>query len=246
MAQKVTIITTTYNDGEHLEEVARAVYSQDYENIEYIIVNGGDDAKTDEVIEKVRNLFGDRLKVIKEHDKGIYDAINKGIRAATGDIIGCCFDFYASDNVISRFVDIIEKEGTDGVHADLNYVKDGRIVRRWHQGTGSIRSGWMPGHPTLYLKRKIYKKFGLYKEDYKVAADYEFMVRILGRKKVRLSYIPEVMINMNYGGTSNNSFGAYMLSLKEGHRALKENDISFACVTDALRIVRVLTQFSVR
>lgn len=101
----------------------------------------------------------------------------------------------------------------------------------------------MPGHPTLYLRREVYERFGVYKTDYRIAADYEFMVRILYRKQVTLSYLPEILIYMSHGGTSTNSLGAYVESLKEGHRALKENEVSFAWFTDLCRIMRVLTQF---
>lgn len=243
MSLKVSVITTTYNDAGHLEAVAERVMGQTYENLEYIIVNGGSDASTEDVIAKIRDKMKDRLIVIAGKDKGIYDAINKGIRAASGDIIGCCFDEFTRKDAIAKLVGAIETEGTDGVHADLCYVQDGKIVRRWHQGQGNMRTGWMPGHPTLYLRKKVYEKYGLYKEDYKIASDYEFMVRVLWDKSTKLSYIPENLIHMQYGGTSNNSLGAYILSLKEGHRALKENGVKFAFVTDICRTMRVLLQF---
>lgn len=243
MSLKVSIITTNYNDADNLEKIIKQVKSQDYENIEYIIVDGASTDKSAEVIEAAREYFGERLKTVSEKDTGIYNAINKGIRLATGDIIGCCFDRFTGPDVISKMVAIIEKENTDGVHADLYYMKDGKIVRKWHQGQGNLRTGWMPGHPTLYLKKEIYEKYGGYKEDYKVSADYEFMVRILKEKQTKLSYIPEVLIHMSYGGTSNNSLSAYLLSLKEGHRALRENKVHFAWFTDMCRTFRVLLQF---
>ncbi|MBQ0042033.1 MAG: glycosyltransferase [Lachnospiraceae bacterium] len=243
MSFKVSVITTTYNDAEHLKSVATKVMQQDYDNLEYIIVNGGEDIETDKVIELVRSRLGDKLKVITGKDTGIYNAINKGLAAATGDVIGCCFDDFTQKSSLRKLVEAIENEGTDGVHADLCYVQDGKIVRRWHQGQGNLRTGWMPGHPTLYLKKEIYEKYGLYKEDYKIAADYEFMVRILWKKDTKLSYVPENLINMQYGGTSNNSLSAYLISLKEGHRALKENGVKFAFITDICRTMRVLFQF---
>ena len=125
-----------------------------------------------------------------------------------------------------------QKEGTDGVHGDLCYMDGDRIVRKWHQGQGVIRSGWMPGHPTLYLKKEVYDRFGLYRTDYRISGDYEFMVRILYRKEVTLSYLPEILIYMSHGGTSTNSLGAYVESMMEGHRALVENHVPLAWVTD--------------
>ena len=241
--KKVSIITTTYNDSANLRKTIRQIEAQDYENIEYIIVDGASKDDTLEVIADAKERFGERLIWISEKDSGIYDAINKGIRLASGDIIGLCFDQFATPDVISKMVAIMEKEGTDGVHGDLDFVDGEKIVRKWRQGQGNIRTGWMPGHPTLYLKKEVYENFGLYKTDYRISADYEYMIRILKDGKVKLSYIPEVLIKMFHGGTSTNGLGAYLEGLKEGHRALKENGVKFAFVTDLLRILRVLRQF---
>ena len=241
---KVSIITTTYNDKENLKKIIAQVKNQDYENIEYVIVDGGSTDGTLEVIAEAAEYFGDRLKWISEKDKGIYDAINKGIRLSTGDILGCCFDQYAGPDVISKMVTIMEKEGTDGVHGDLYYMEGDKVVRYWHQGQGNISFGWMPGHPTLYLRKSVYDKYGLYKTDYRISADYEFMIRILKDDKVKLSYLPEVLIYMSHGGTSTNSLGAYLAGMKEGHRALRENGVRFAWFTDLCRTLRVLAQFA--
>ena len=241
--KKVSIITTTYNDSANLRKTIKQIEAQDYENIEYIIVDGASKDDTLEVIGEAKKRFGDRLVWISEKDKGIYDAINKGLKLATGDYIGLCFDQFASKDVISKMVSIMEKEGTDGVHGDLDYVDGEKIVRKWRNGQGDIRKGWMPGHPTLYLKREVYETYGPYKTDYRISADYEYMIRILKDGQVKLSYIPEVLIKMSHGGTSTNSLGAYLEGMKEGHRALKENGVKFAFVTDMLRTLRVLKQF---
>ena len=241
--KKVSIITTTYNDSANLRKTIQQVEAQDYENIEYIIVDGASKDDTLQVIAEAKERFGDRLVWISEKDSGIYDAINKGLRLATGDFIGLCFDQFASPDVISKMVSIMEKEGTDGVHGDLDYVDGEKIVRKWRQGQGNIRTGWMPGHPTLYLRKEVYETYGFYKTDYRISADYEYMIRILKDGKVKLSYIPEVLIKMAHGGTSTNSLGAYLEGMKEGHRALKENGVKFAFVTDLLRVLRVLRQF---
>lgn len=243
MNKKVTIITSTYNDARNLQRTIEQVKRQDYGNIEYIIVDGGSQDGTEQVIGAAREFFGERLIVIRERDSGIYDALNKGIRASTGDIIGCCFDAFTGTDVISKMVSIMEKEHTDGVHGDLNYMDGDRIVRKWRQGQGKMRFGWLPGHPTLYLKKEVYDAYGLYKEDYRVAGDYEFMVRVLWKGGIKLSYLPRVLIHMSCGGTSNSSPGAYLLSLKEGHRALRENGVILPVFTDICRIMRVLWQF---
>lgn len=240
---KVSIVTTTYNDRENLEKIIRQVRSQDYENLEYIIVDGGSADGTLEVIREAQKDFGQRLKWISQPDKGIYDALNKGLKMSSGEILGCCFDEFAGPDVVAKMVDIMEREGTDGVHGDLDYVDGDRVVRRWRQGQGKLVFGWMPGHPTLYLRRSVYENFGYYRTDYRISADYEFMIRILKDGKVRLSYLPEVLIRMSHGGTSTNSLRAYLAGMKEGHRALKENGIPMAAFTDFCRILRVLAQF---
>ena len=243
---KVSVVTTTYNDIENLKRILAEVKKQTYPNIEHIIVDGGSTDGTVDLLKELEEKEPGRISWMSEKDNGIYDAINKGICMATGDIVGCCFDRYADEGVLMRMVEIIEKEGTDGVHGDLCYMDGDRIVRKWHQGQGVIRSGWMPGHPTLYLKKEVYDRFGLYRTDYRISGDYEFMVRILYRKEVTLSYLPEILIYMSHGGTSTNSLRAYVESMMEGHRALVENHVPFAWVTDLCRVVRVLSQFVIR
>ena len=243
---KVSVVTTTYNDIENLKRILAEVKKQTYPNIEHIIVDGGSTDGTVDLLKELEEKEPGRISWMSEKDNGIYDAINKGICMATGDIVGCCFDRYADEGVLMRMVEIMEKEGTDGVHGDLCYMDGDRIVRKWHQGQGVIRSGWMPGHPTLYLKKEVYDRFGLYRTDYRISGDYEFMVRILYRKEVTLSYLPEILIYMSHGGTSTNSLGAYVESTMEGHRALVENHVPFAWVTDLCRVVRVLSQFVIR
>ena len=243
--QKVSVITMTYNDRWHLERCAARVLKQDYENLEYIVVDGGSTDGTKEFLEQLKEAHGDKVRYISEPDKGLYDALNKGIRMATGDIIGLMCDEFADDAVVSRMVATMQKEKTDGVHGNINYVSGDKVIRRWRMGQGTIRSGWMPGHPTLYLKKEVYETYGLYKTDYKIAADYEFMIRILKDKKVKLSYMDEVLVHMFHGeeSTSTGDFGSYLRSLREGHRALKENHVAFAWCVDVCRIMRVLIQF---
>ena len=243
MTPKVSIITTTYNDADHLEKVVQRVHEQDYPEIEYIIVDGGSTDRTPEVIGQAKALFGERLVWISEKDNGIYDAINKGLKLATGEIVGLMFDNFATDHVVSEMVEVMEKEGTDGVHGDLDYVDGERIVRKWRMGEGTIRQGWMPGHPTLYLRRQVYEKYGNYKTDYRIAADYEFIVRILKDDEVKLSYLPKVLVKMFYGGTSTGSFSSYVDSFMESLRALKENRVKHPLWINLRRTVRVLGQF---
>lgn len=243
---KVSIITTTYNDIDNLKKIIDEVKKQDYTNIEHVVVDGGSDDGSVQLLKEYQEKYAERVVYISEKDNGIYDAINKGIRLSTGDIIGCCFDTYANEHVISDMVQVMEKEHTDGVHGDLYYMEGDKVVRYWKQGQGKIRSGWMPGHPTLYLRRSVYDTYGLYKTDYRISADYEFMVRILKDDKIKLSYINDVLIYMSNGGTSTSGMSAYIRSLQEGHRALKENHVKMAWLIDLKRIMRVFKQFIVK
>ncbi len=249
MSKKVSVITTTYQDLSHLKEVVEGIKKQDYDHIEYIIVDGGSKDGTVEFLKaqeaEFTELPGWEYKWISEPDKGIYDAINKGIHMATGDIVGTAFDKFASEDVLSRMVATIERDDTDGVHGDLLYVnEEDKPVRTWVMGNKqTIKDGWMPAHPTLYLKKEIYDKYGVYKTDYKIAADYEYMVRILWDGSVKLSYIPEVLIHMFYGGTSSGGLSNYVHSFVESHRALKENHVPFAFFICTKRTIKVLLQF---
>ena len=152
---KVSVVTTTYNGCSHLGRTMEGVLRQDYGNLEYIVVDGASSDGTRELLREMEEPFGGRLRWISEPDQGIYDALNKGIRMAQGDIIGCCFDYFTVPSAIRRMAEAIEREGTDGVHADLVYKDGDRVVRTWRQGQGKIRFGWMPGHPTLYLRREV-------------------------------------------------------------------------------------------
>ena len=236
----ISVITVCYNAEKEIVATLQSVKEQTFTEYEYIIIDG---ASKDKTLEVISQSGVTPTHLISERDKGIYDAISKGLKLCTGDYIGTCFDQFAGSDVISKMVAIMEKEGTDGVHGDLNYMEGDKIVRKWRQGQGNIRTGWMPGHPTLYLKKEVYETYGFYKTDYRISADYEFMIRILKDGKVKLSYIPEVLIKMAHGGTSTNSLRAYLEGMKEGNRALRENGVKFAFVTDMLRTLRVLKQF---
>ena len=166
---------------------------------------------------------------------------------ATGDYLIVANDLLAKKDSLSRLAAALEDGEYVGAHADLVYAEEGSVVRRyWHMGNGHrLWTGWMPGHPALLLKREIYEKYGFYKTDYRIAADYEFMVRFLKDKEYRLAYVPDVLVRMYYGGTSTAQFSDYVDSFREGVRALRENrtPLPVALFTTALRTIRVLSQF---
>ena len=216
---------------------------QTNKDFEYIIVDGGSTDETIDIVKSYESEFFGRLKWVSEKDKGIYDAMNQGYALASGDYILFFNDTFTKADAITTMVSALENNTECvGCHSDLVYEKDGHVVRRWKMGEQkSIYSGWMPGHPTLLLKREVYEKYGLYKTDYRIAADYEFMVRFLNEN--RIAYIPETLISMYYGGTSSNGIGSYFRSFTEGNRALRENGYRLCLGISVLRTVRVLLQF---
>ena len=243
--KKVSLLLTTYNSAQNLPITLESIQSQTYKKIEVVIVDGASSDATILLIEQFAKNTDLEVKWVSEPDKGLYDAMNKAYRMCTGDIIAVCNDRLCEKNAVALLVDAIEKSGKDciGAHSDLVYVEGERIVRTWHMGQGSIRQGWMPGHPTLFLKREIYEKYGEYDITYRCAADYEFMVRFLKDEKNKLAYVPKVLISMFYGGTSNAGLRNYLVSFKEGYMALRTNGVKHPLMITLKRTWRVLRQF---
>ena len=229
---KVSIITATYNSSKTIVDTLHSLESQSYKNIEYIIVDG---ASKDNTLEVIEHNCSRVSRIISEPDKGIYDALNKGIKAATGDIVGFLHsdDLFAYPEAVEDIVATFKKNKTQAVYGDLEYVsKDdtSSIVRFWKSGDfsyGKLRNGWMPPHPTFYMKRDCYNSFGLFDLDFKIAADYDSLLRYLWTNNVSLSYLPSVIIKMRVGGTSNRSLKNIYLKMKEDIKALKNNRISW-------------------
>lgn len=243
---KVSLLVSTFNSKNDISVTLDSIEMQDYPLIEVAIKDGGSTDGTLEMIKEYSQKSRHSVVFSSGKDNGIYDAMNEAYKLSSGDVIAIMNDKYTVPDAVSKMVKCLEEHPeTVGVHSDLNYLDEqGQIVRFWHMGEQkSLFSGWMPGHPTLFLKREIYEKYGFYKTDFKIAADYEFMIRFLKDRDNKLAYVPETLIAMFYGGTSNKSFGSYMISLKEGHRALTQNHIHPAFVIDCIRTCRVLLQF---
>lgn len=241
----VSLILTTYNSSENLPKTLASIEEQSYPDIEVIIKDGASDDGTVDIIRKYAAESHNKVKWVSQKDHGIYDAMNQGYGISSGELIVFFNDVFSESTVVSEMVKIIETTpACIGAHADLVYVIKERTIRKWKMGPQkNISSGWMPGHPTLFLKREIYEKYGLYHTEYQVAADYEFMIRFLKDGNNRLAYLPKVIIKMYYGGISTSGIGGYMTSLREGHKALRNNDIKNAVFIDLLRTFRVIMQF---
>ncbi|MEE4292247.1 MAG: glycosyltransferase family 2 protein [Cycloclasticus sp.] len=227
---KISIITVVRNNAETIKDAIESVLNQTYKDIEYIIIDG---KSTDGTVEIIKT-YGDKIsKFISEPDEGIYDAMNKGVLAATGDIVGIlnADDFYIDENVLSSVVEVFKKEDVDSVFADLVYVHPDNLekVVRYYSSKqfhpGKFTYGWMPAHPTFFVKRDIYEKYGLFKIDYKIAADFELLVRFLYKYKISYCYMHKVLIKMRTGGVSTKNLKSNWVLNKEIVRACYENNI---------------------
>jgi len=227
---KVSIITVTYNSADTIEDTILSVINQDYKNIEYILVDGKSTDSTFDVVNKYKSAFA---KIISEKDNGIYDALNKGIAMATGDIVGLIHadDLYASNTVISEIVNLFMREEADAVYADLNYVdrnNTSKTIRKWVSGNytdGLFYKGWMPPHPTFFVKKVCYEKYGSFNLQLKSSADYELMLRMIHVHKIKLAYLPKLAVNMRIGGQSNVSIFNRIRGNKEDKLAWQLNSI---------------------
>lgn len=233
---KVSVITVTYNSAATLKDTLESVAAQDYPDIEHVLVDG---ASKDDTVSIIRS-YPHVANWVSEKDKGLYDAINKGIAMSTGDVIGILNsdDFFPHPQVISHMVDCLRRNGSDAVYGDIAFVRPDnlrRVVRLYSSGRFQPRKfalGYMPAHPSFYVKRECYERYGLYKLDYKIAADYELLMRFIHTHGIRCAYNPEVMVYMRTGGVSNkNVWSRYVLN-KEIIRACKENGVN----TNMLRI----------
>jgi len=227
---KVSIITVVWNNKDTIKDAIDSVLSQTYQDIEYIIVDGASSDGTVKIIES----YGDKIaKFISEPDKGLYDAMNKGIKLATGDIVGILNsdDFYIDSEVIEKVVKEFESTQVDSVYADLVYVKPDnldKVVRYYdssHFNPDKFSYGWMPAHPTFFVKRWVYEKYGLFKTDYKIAADFEILARFLYTNHISYSYLNKVLIKMRVGGVSTQGLKSNYILNKEILRACEENGI---------------------
>ena len=242
---KVSIITSTFNSAKTLKNTISSVSSQTYKNIEHIFIDG---ASRDLTLNVISENCDHNYKVISEPDNGIYDALNKGVKMATGDII-CILhsdDFFYTNDALEKVVNsFIDKEVT-GIYTDLNYVskKDtSKVRRKWVSGSyfkSKIKYGWMPPHPALFLRTYIAREY-TYNIRYKISADYDFFLRIQNDKRIKLLYLPEVLICMRIGGSSNKSIYNILLKMKEDYRVIRTNNIG-GLGTLALKNIRKIPQ----
>jgi glycosyltransferase involved in cell wall biosynthesis len=245
---KISLITVTYNSGEFLEECIQSVISQSYNDLEYIIIDGGSTDPTISIIHKYKPFIS---FFITEPDLGIYDAMNKGIALATGDVIGILNgdDFFADDLVLNRIAEEFQKNKADIVYGNLWYVarqNSAKIVRKWISKSYTNRSmqyGWMPAHPTFYAKRKLFTEYGNYNLLYKSAADYDLMLRFLFKHQRSSSFVNKVFVKMRTGGVSNQSINNRLKASINDRKAMKNNGINWPWLSIVFKPLRKIEQF---
>jgi len=227
---KVSIITVCYNSVKTIKDAIDSVVNQTYNNIEYIVIDGASKDGTIDIV----SSYGEKVsKFISEPDNGIYNAMNKGIKIATGDIVGILNsdDFFNNNEVVQRIVDEFNNNNVDAIYGDVQFVKPKNLLKvvRYYSSKNfspkKFKYGFMPAHPSFYVKRSYFEKIGYYQENYKIGADYELLIRFLYNHKLKSKYLQMPFVTMRTGGVSNRSFKSYIILNNEILRACKENGI---------------------
>ncbi|WP_417273522.1 glycosyltransferase family 2 protein [Celeribacter halophilus] len=227
---KFSIITAAYNREATIGQALRSVASQSHANVEHVIIDG---ASEDRTLAEITHHKTPNMLVISEPDKGIYDALNKGLNMATGDIIGLMHsdDFFAHKDVLTNVARKFSATLSDAVYGDLDYVSaedTNKVIRHWVSGEytpDKLRRGWMPPHPALFLRKSVIDRWGGYDTSFRIAADYDSILRYFGRGNISAAYLPEVLVKMRVGGESNRSVERIIRKSREDYRALKKNEI---------------------
>ena len=231
---KISLITVTYNSDTTLKTTFDSILEQSHINYEYIVVDGASKDNTVALIKEYEPRFKNKIKWISEPDKGLYDAMNKGIQMATGDIIGILNsdDFFTSNHILQEVSETFEKnKKLDAVYGDVHFVNPDNLEKciRYYSSKvfkrGLMRLGFMPAHPSFYMRKACFEKYGLYKTDYKIAADFEYLLRVIFKHKIRTQYIPVDMVTMRIGGASTSGLKSHMKIMKEHLKAFRENEI---------------------
>jgi len=248
LKMKVSIITTVLNNKETIESAIKSVLGQRYLDIEYIVIDGGSIDGTIKIIESYKNKIS---KFISEPDRGIYDGMNKGIKNATGDIIGNLNsdDFYANTNVIETVVKTMKEKNVDVCWGDLVYVNKKNLektIRYWKSSEykeGKFKKGWMPPHPTFFVKKWVYEKYGVFNLDFPIAADYELMLRFLEKYKVKSCYIPQILVKMRLGGKSTKSIKNIIKANIDCYKSWKINGLKINPIIIFIKPFSKISQF---
>ncbi|MGP1468617.1 MAG: glycosyltransferase family 2 protein [Hoylesella shahii] len=230
---KVSIITVAFNSAATIAHCMQSVLDQSYSNIEYIVVDGLSKDNTLNIVREFEPLFAGKMRWISENDNGIYDAMNKGLHMATGDVVGILNsdDFFTDNDVIEKVAQAFTDDQIDAVYGDVHFVRETNLSRcvRYYSSAGFrpwwLRFGIMPAHPSFYARKEVFQKAGLYKTDYKIGGDFEMMVRLFKRFDIKTKYLPMVFVTMRMGGASTKNVGSRLTLLREDTRACRENGV---------------------
>lgn len=244
---KISIVTVSRNSAATIRDTLASVRDQTHPAVEHIVVDGVSTDGTQDIVRE----FSHVARFVSEPDNGLYDAMNKGICLATGDVVGILNsdDFYTGPQALARVAETLETSGADALYADLNYVHPHpphHTVRHWRSGAyrrEQFRLGWMPPHPTFFVRREHYENLGAYDPQFRIAADYELMLRFLYKHRLSACYLPEVLVHMRTGGISNASLRRRLHANREDRRAWLQNSLRPAFFTLWLKPVRKIPQF---
>lgn len=248
---KISIITVCYNSEATIESCIQSVLNQDYKEVEYIIVDGKSTDGTLVIIDKYKEGIA---KIISERDEGIYFAINKGIAVATGEIVGILHsdDFLVSNEVLTQVAGVFEKFNVESMYGDLQYVSRediSKVIRNWKSKPFErdlFLDGWMPPHPTFFVKREVYKKYGVFNTAFSISADYELMLRFLYRHRITTYYLPKRLVRMRTGGVSNVTYKSRIKANLEDREAWKINNLKPGKLTLFRKPLSKLSQFFIK
>lgn len=243
---KISIITSVYNNRDTISDAIESVLSQSYPNIEYIVIDGASKDGTVDII----SGYADRISTfVSEPDRGIYDGLNKGVERATGDVIAFLHsdDLYNDPEAVARVAEAFMTTEADAVYGDLVYTPKydtSKVLRYWKSRDfhlGLLKKGWMPAHPTFFVRRELYDRYGAFDTSFRIAADYDFMLRVLS-KGIKTHYLPNVLYKMRVGGESNKSLKNIIRKMQEDYRALQNNGIG-GISTIAIKNLSKIPQF---
>lgn len=251
MSMTISIITATYNSAATVRDTFESVLRQTYQEIEYIVVDGASKDDTVALIKAYEPRFEGRMRWVSEPDKGLYDAMNKGLRMATGEVVGILNsdDFYTADDVLERVAEALRDSRLDAVYGDVHYVREedlGHTVRYYSSKRFTrerMRMGSMPAHPSFYARRSCYQRYGGFDTDYKIGADFEQLLRLIYVHKIRTRYLAKDFVTMRMGGVSSSGLKSYWQIIRDHRKAFRRHGVAFNPLLYGWRYVEKLFEF---
>lgn len=243
---KITVITATFNSAATLRDTMESVLAQTFHDVEHIVVDGGSTDGTMDIVREMEPRYGGRLRYVSEPDRGLYDAMNKGIRMATGDVVGVLNsdDFYTAPDALQVIAGTLTREPeVDAVYGDIHYVHDADLTRcvRYYSSRPFrrcfMRMGFMPAHPSFYCRRAIYERYGAFDTDFKIGADFDHLLRLIHVHRIRTRYIPKDFVTMRTGGASTRGMRSHWQILKDHQRSFRKNKVYSNVLIEMLRYV---------